>query len=234
MLKNIQPIIQNDVKRALKEDIGKGDVSAALLPKNMQATAAIITREPMIVAGIPWATEAFYQVCPTLKINWLVKDKDAVKKGAILAKISGNARAILTAERTALNFLQTLSAVATTTNLLVKKIAHTKAKLLDTRKTLPGLRIAQKYAVTCGGGFNHRFGLYDAYLLKENHILAIGSIASAIKFAEEKNANLLIEVEVETLDELKEALLAKPDRILLDNFSLPMMQKAVLLNKPKA
>lgn len=233
MFKNLISVVKDDVKRALVEDVGTGDVSAQILPIDLQLKAQILTREPMVVAGIPWAEQTFFAVSHDLKLVWLVKDGQEITADTALVEITGSARAILTAERTALNFLQTLSGVATKTKQYVDKISHTTARLLDTRKTLPGLRVAQKYAVRCGGGINHRFGLFDAYLLKENHIRALGSITKAVTFIKTQNKSLLLEVEVETLDELKEALDVKPDRIMLDNFSLSMIKEAVMLNNPK-
>lgn len=219
-----------DVSRALEEDIGSGDVSAALLPDNMMAEADIISREPMLVCGLPWVNNVFHHLNPAIKITWLVKEGDWLAEPATLCHINGSARDILTAERTALNFLQTLSATATQAWQYVQALKGTKACLLDTRKTLPGLRVAQKYAVACAGGNNHRMGLYDAFLIKENHIAACGSITAAIQQARATHQSLLLEVEVETLAELQEALEARPDRILLDNFSIPMLREAVALN----
>lgn len=233
MFKNLISVVQNDVKRALLEDVGTGDVSAQILPIDLQLKAQILTREPMVVAGILWAEQTFFAVSHDLKLVWLVKDGQEITANTALVEIRGSARAILTAERTALNFLQTLSGVATKTKQYFDRIAHTTARLLDTRKTLPGLRVAQKYAVRCGGGMNHRLGLFDAYLLKENHIRALGSITKAVTFIKTQNKSLLLEVEVETLDELKDALAVKPDRIMLDNFSLSMIKEAVMLNNPK-
>lgn len=233
MFKNLTSVIKDDVKKALLEDVGTGDVSAQILPQNLQLKAQILTREPMVVAGIPWAEHTFFAISQDVSLIWFAKDGQEIAANTTLAEITGNARTILTAERTALNFLQTLSGVATKTKQYVDKISHTKARLLDTRKTIPGLRIAQKYAVRCGGGENHRLGLFDAYLLKENHIRALGSITKAINFVKTQNKNLLIEIEVETIEEFKEALAAKPDRIMLDNFSFSMIKEAVMLNKPK-
>lgn len=226
---NLTQVLQ-DVTQALAEDIGTGDVSAALLSPTLMAEAEIISREPMIVSGKAWANAVFLTVNPSLQIEWLVNDGDHLTQAMTLCKIRGLARDILTAERTALNFLQTLSGTATQTYQYVMQLENTRCRLLDTRKTLPGLRYAQKYAVTCGGGNNHRMGLYDALLIKENHIKACGSISQAIQQARAQHGNLFLEVEVETLEELKEALAANPDRILLDNFSLPMLIQAVSLN----
>lgn len=222
-----------DVTRALQEDVGSGDVTAALLPENLMVEAEIISREPMMICGRPWVDEVFSQVDPQIKINWQVEETAWLDFPTTLCHIQGSARAILTAERTALNFLQTLSATATQTHYYVERIKETGTRLLDTRKTLPGLRVAQKYAVTCGGGLNHRMGLYDAFLIKENHIKACGSIAQAITLARKTYPNLLVETEVETLEELQEALHAAPDRILLDNFTLGMLKDAVEMNNSK-
>lgn len=220
-----------DVQKALSEDIGPGDVTAALLPADHAITALIFSREPMLICGRPWVDSAFTTVDPKVEVEWLVEEGVWLNTASTLCYVHGLARSILTAERTALNFLQTLSATATQTYQYVQKLQGFKARLLDTRKTLPGLRLAQKYAVTCGGGVNHRMGLYDAYLIKENHIKACGSITKAIQLAKKNHPNLLVEVEVETLVELQEALTAKPSRILLDNFSEEMLVKAVEINQ---
>ncbi|WP_131783311.1 carboxylating nicotinate-nucleotide diphosphorylase [Legionella gresilensis] len=224
--------VLNDVRRALEEDIGNGDVSAGLLEENVYAEAEIISREPMILCGKPWVETTFREVNSSIELQWLAKEGDWLPKATTLCLMKGLAKDILTAERCALNFLQTLSATATQTHYYVRELEGTKARLLDTRKTLPGLRYAQKYAVVCGGGVNHRMGLYDAFLIKENHIKACGSITNAIKRARETNTDLLVEVEVETIEELQEALQAQPDRILLDNFTQAMLVEAVNLNTP--
>jgi nicotinate-nucleotide pyrophosphorylase (carboxylating) len=222
--------IQQDAIRALAEDVGPNDVSALLLPAHLQACADIINREPLVVCGQPWVVAVFALINPMITIDWLVKEGDYIALPTTLCRINGVARDILTAERTALNFLQTLSATATQTYRYVAQIKHTNARLLDTRKTLPGLRYAQKYAVTVGGGLNHRQGLYDAFLIKENHIKVCGSITNAINSAKKAALGLLIEIEVENIAELQEALQAGPDRILLDNFTHAMLCEAVLLN----
>jgi len=227
-----QKIIADDVQRALAEDIGTGDISAQLIPETLIVNAVITTRQPMLMSGQAWATEAFQQCQPTIQIDWLIAEGNWTESNTPLCRIHGEARAILTAERTALNFLQTLSATATQTYLYTQALQDSHATLLDTRKTLPGLRQAQKYAVRCGGGKNHRMGLYDAYLIKENHIQACGSITAAIAQAKKMASQPWIEIEVENLSELEEALAAKPDRILLDNFSLSMIPAAVLSAKP--
>ncbi|CDZ78871.1 Nicotinate-nucleotide pyrophosphorylase [carboxylating] [Legionella massiliensis] len=221
-----------DVQRALDEDVGSGDVSAALLPAHLVVEAEIISREPMLVCGRPWVDAVFAALSPAIELNWLVEEGEWLSQPGTLCEIKGPARAILTAERTALNFLQTLSATATQTHRYLDAIKGSKTRLLDTRKTLPGLRLAQKYAVACAGGVNHRLGLYDAFLIKENHIKSCGSISKAIQQARALRKDLFVEIEVETIAELCEALEAKPDRILLDNFSLSLLQEAVAINQP--
>ncbi len=221
--------IKDDVIRALQEDIGSGDVTSELLPESLIVTAQILSREPMVVCGTEWVDAVFNAVHQQIKVDWLVQDGMLLDKPTQLCLIHGPVKSILTAERTALNFLQTLSGTATRTHLYVKNLHGSKTKLLDTRKTIPGLRHAQKYAVKCGGGENHRFGLYDAYLIKENHIKACGSISNAVSFAKNKYPHLFLEVEVESLQELKEALSLSVDRILLDNFDLAMLNQALKL-----
>lgn len=230
---DMQTIIAEDVRRALEEDIGSGDVSAELLPEQERVAAEIIAREPFAMAGRPWVDAVFRAIDPDLLLQWQVEDGHYYPAQTVLLRIEGCARSILTAERSALNFLQTLSATATMTRRYVDAIYGTGARLLDTRKTLPGLRFAQKYAVRMGGGENHRMGLYDAYLIKENHIRAAGSIGNAIAAARAKNPALFLEVEVETLRELQEARALHPDRILLDNFTIDMLKQAVACNQPK-
>ncbi|KTD14793.1 nicotinate-nucleotide pyrophosphorylase [Legionella gratiana] len=225
--------VEADVTRALQEDVGDGDITAALLPADLKVEAEIISREPMIVCGQPWVNEVFRQIDEQIQIKWRVAEADWLDVPTTLCTIYGLARTILTAERTTLNFLQTLSATATQTHFYVRQLLGTQTRLLDTRKTLPGLRVAQKYAVTCGGGFNHRMGLYDAFLIKENHIKACGSVTQAVTLARQAHRTSLIEIEVETLEELREAILAHPDRIMLDNFSEEMLEKAVEMNQPK-
>jgi nicotinate-nucleotide pyrophosphorylase (carboxylating) len=218
---------------ALAEDLGSGDVSASLLPDE-QTSATIICRENAIVCGIEFAQLAFETLDSDIKVTWKVKDGELVGSGQILATLSGSSRAIISAERVALNFLQTLSAVATQTKLLSDKIAHTKALLLDTRKTLPGMRLAQKYAVKCGGGENHRLGLYDCIMLKENHIAAFGGIAKAVKKAVEDYPELDLIVEVEALEQLAEVLaLSGVTRVLCDNFSHQDLVHAVQMSAGK-
>ena len=225
--------IKSNVRIALEEDVGAGDVTAALLPAHLLVTAKIISREAMLVCGRSWVDCVFEQVDPAVEIEWLVQEGEWLAAPTTLCHIHGLARSVLTAERTALNFLQTLSGTATQTRYYLEKLKGYSTRLLDTRKTLPGLRMAQKYAVACAGGVNHRMGLYDAFLIKENHIKASGSITKAVLKAREMHDGLLIEVEVETLEQLKEALAAKPDRIMLDNFTQQMMIDAVAMNEPK-
>lgn len=218
--------LQSIVKLALLEDIGNGDLTAALVPEKNQAHARVICREPAILAGKRWFDEVFRQVDERVEIYWHFKDSEQLETNTVICEIKGPARSILTAERTALNFLQTLSATASITRRYVAAVAGTGTIILDTRKTIPGLRDAQKYAVTCGGGKNHRHGLYDAILLKENHILAAGGIANAI-FKANVPEGILVEVEVETLDELAEAIEAGAHRALLDNMTPDQMRQAV-------
>ena len=224
----VKAALAANVASALVEDIGNGDITAALIPEDRIATARVITRDPMVLAGKLWVEATFMAVDPQLNLQWMVDEGQAVAAGSTLFEITGKARSLLTAERAALNFLQTLSATATQTRELAELIRDTSAKLLDTRKTLPGLRVAQKYAVLIGGGENHRMGLYDAFLIKENHIMAAGSIAAAINAARAQAPGKMVEVEVENHQELELALAAGADRIMLDNFSLQQMREAVL------
>ena len=216
------------VALALQEDIATGDINAQLIPDTQCDTATIICREPMVVAGKAWVDEVFRQLDPNMQLDWAVKDGDAVAANQILVTLIGNTRALLTGERTALNFLQTLSSTATVVANHVAVIAELPTKLLDTRKTLPMLRHAQKYAMLCGGGNNHRIGLYDAFLIKENHIMACGGIAQAVSQARQI-ANKPVEVEVENFDELHQAIAANADIVMLDNFTIEDTQKAVEL-----
>ncbi len=225
--------IAADVTRALTEDVGSGDVSADLIPADRQVRAHIIAREACVLAGSAWAESAFRMLTADIALDWHAADGERLAPDQTLVTLSGPARSILTAERTALNFLQTLSGTATTTRRYVDAIAGTGARILDTRKTLPGLRLAQKYAVTCGGGQNHRVGLFDMLLLKENHIMASGSITEAVHEARQKHPDLPLEVEVETLAQLEEALGQGVIRILLDNFSLDEMRSAVAINRDR-
>jgi nicotinate-nucleotide pyrophosphorylase (carboxylating) len=217
------------VQRALAEDIGTGDVTADLIPADKQAVATVITREPAVIAGVAWVNEVFQQLDSSVVLDWQVQDGSRVQANDVLFTIRGKARSILTGERNALNFLQTLSATATATASYVDLIAHTHCKVLDTRKTLPGLRTAQKYAVLCGGGVNHRIGLYDRVLIKENHIMAAGSITAAIQQARILHPGILVEVETENLIELAEAHNAQADIIMLDDYDLPTLRAAVKL-----
>lgn len=220
--------IAKQVALALQEDIATGDINAQLIPDTQRDTATIICREPMVVAGKAWVDEVFRQLDPNMQLDWAVKDGDAVAANQILVTLIGNTRALLTGERTALNFLQTLSSTATVVANHVSVIAELPTKLLDTRKTLPMLRHAQKYAMLCGGGNNHRIGLYDAFLLKENHIMACGGIAQAVSQARQI-ANKPVEVEVENFDELHQAIAANADIVMLDNFTIEDTQQAVEL-----
>jgi len=223
--------ITSNVKFALREDVGDGDVTGQLIDAAKTIDASIVARERMTMAGQPWVDEVCYQVDPAIELHWHCNDGDTLKANTVLCDLKGPARSILTAERTALNFLQLLSATATTTSTYVAATAGTNCRLLDTRKTIPGLRLAQKYAVRCGGGHNHRVGLYDAILIKENHILSAGGIAAAVAAARDMHGNMPVEIEVESLDELREALAAKADRMLLDNFPLDMLGQAVAINR---
>jgi nicotinate-nucleotide pyrophosphorylase (carboxylating) len=215
-----------DIKSFLKEDIGAGDLTAAIIPDAVTAEAEVLTREPMVVCGQAWFDAVFKELDPNVRIDWLCAEGEAVTAGVTLCRLTGPARALLTGERTALNLLQTLSATATVARRYAEAVAGTGCKVLDTRKTIPGLRQAQKYAVAVGGCYNHRIGLYDGVLIKENHIMAAGSITEAVRTAR-KLTKAPVEVEVETLDQLHEALAATPDRIMLDNFSLDDLRAAV-------
>lgn len=231
--------VQLNVKCALEEDLGgeidlKRDLTAQLIPQDTQNHAVVITREAGIFCGKEYVQEVYRQLGSNVSISWNVDDGDAINPGQELFSVQGDARVMLSAERTTLNFVQTLSGVATTTNAYVKAIEGTNCKLLDTRKTIPGLRAALKYAVTCGGGKNHRMGLYDMYLIKENHIIACGGIDKAIAKAHQLSPGTKIEVEVENLNELQQALDANADIIMLDNFDFQMMKDAVALTNKKA
>ena len=232
------PTLSTDIPRAVKaalaEDVGSGDITAQLIPVNRFAKAHIITREDCVVCGQAWVEEVFRQLDPQVELAWLVNDGDHVQANTRLLNIKGNARSLLTAERTALNFLQLLSGTASTCSAYAAVVAGTGVKLLDTRKTLPGLRTAQKYATACGGCYNHRIGLYDAFLIKENHIIACGGIAEAVTTARHLQPGRPVEVEVENLVELSSALEAAADVIMLDNFSLEDMRSAVENNNKQA
>ncbi|QIO04536.1 carboxylating nicotinate-nucleotide diphosphorylase [Acinetobacter shaoyimingii] len=223
----LEHAIQINIQHALSEDIGDGDITAMLTPEDEQATATIITREDMVLAGQPWVNALIQTFDASVEVEWLFQDGDRVKANNAFLKLKGSARSLLTVERPALNFIQTLSAVATKTAEYVKQLEGLNTALLDTRKTLPGLRIAQKYAVAVGGGKNHRLGLFDAFLIKENHIMAAGGIVQAIAQAHQIAPNKPVEVEVETWDELNQAIDAKADIVMLDNFSQQQMIDAV-------
>ncbi|MGR6749408.1 carboxylating nicotinate-nucleotide diphosphorylase [Aeromonas veronii] len=242
-------MFQQDVSRAVRaallEDLGdalttldqpdaSADITAQLIPADRMASARVITREAGVFCGQPWVDEVFVQLGGDVKVEWKVQDGEVLSPNQELFRLHGPARLLLTGERDALNFVQTLSGVATLTARYVAELEGTDCRLLDTRKTIPGLRTAQKYAVTCGGGKNHRIGLYDAYLIKENHILACGGIAEAINEARHLNPGKPVEVEVESLAELEQALAAKADIVMLDNFDVTMMREAVAINRGRA
>lgn len=223
----MNPDITSEVARALAEDIGSGDVTAALVPAAQRARATLITREPIVLCGTAWLDETFRQLDPSIVVHWQHRDGEEPAANAVLCEIEGPARPILSGERCALNFIQTLSGTATITRRYANAVAGTSCQILDTRKTIPGLRLAQKYAVRCGGGSNHRLGLYDMVLIKENHAIAAGGIAEAIAAARVASPGVPVEVEVETLDEFRVALAAQPEVIMLDEFSLADMRTAV-------
>lgn len=226
--------LRQQVANALNEDIGSGDLSAKLIAKKQQSRASVICREPAIMCGQTWFNEVFAQLDDQVHIEWLVKEGELIAANTLICKLHGSARSLLTGERTALNFLQSLMGTATAANRYATELAaHGKTKLLDTRKTLPGMRLAQKYAVRVGGGVNHRVGLYDAILIKENHIMAAGSLTNAVIKAKEKFPGTFIEAEVESLTELATALTLPLDRIMLDNFSLADIHQAVAMNNGK-
>ncbi|MCE9953748.1 carboxylating nicotinate-nucleotide diphosphorylase [Aeromonas allosaccharophila] len=242
-------MFQQDVSRAVRaallEDLGdalttldqpdaSADITAQLIPADRMASARVITREAGVFCGQPWVDEVFTQLGGDVKVEWKVQDGEVLSPNQELFRLHGPARLLLTGERNALNFVQTLSGVATLTARYVAKLEGTDCRLLDTRKTIPGLRTAQKYAVTCGGGKNHRIGLYDTYLIKENHILACGGIAAAIHEARHLNPGKPVEVEVESLAELEQALAANADIVMLDNFDVTMMREAVAINQDRA
>jgi len=248
-LKKLQQDITATVTWSLKEDLGtfggqapsiEQDITAMLIPESEQAVATVITREDCIICGVAWVNEVFAQLDASMngqqhtEITWFVNDGEMVKANTTLFELKGNARTLLTGERSALNFLQTLSGTATLTNQYVKELTGSNTKLLDTRKTLPGLRSAQKYAVLCGGGVNHRIGLFDAFLIKENHIAACGGIAQAVATAKKNHSDKTVEVEVESMDELQQAIIAGADIIMLDNFTPTMIEQAVTATRGKA
>jgi nicotinate-nucleotide pyrophosphorylase (carboxylating) len=226
--------LEETVRRALDEDIGSGDITAELVPVEHEATATVICRQHATLCGEPWVNAVFNQVDPDIQVEWQQHDGDSVNPQDVIFIVRGKARSLLTAERTALNFLQTLSSVATSAKTLADKVIHTGVKILDTRKTIPGLRLAQKYAVQVGGCSNHRIGLFDAFLIKENHIKACGTITNAIENARKLHPDKLVEVEVETHDQLREALTAGANIVLLDNHTLEMLHEAVKVNSGKA
>ena len=235
----LQQDIQRAVRHALEEDLGgvldpHADITAQLIPADKPGVAYVITRENGVFCGKAWVDEVFAQLGGEVHVEWKVADGDKLEPNQELFRLQGPARILLTGERTALNFVQSLSGVATLTARYMQEIADTRCKLLDTRKTVPGLRTALKYAVTCGGGTNHRMGLFDAYLIKENHILACGGIKEAVSEARHLNPGKRVEVEVENLDELRQALAAHADIIMLDNFAVPMMIEAVAINAGQA
>ncbi len=232
---SLQQNIETQVSAALIEDIGSGDLTAALIPAARQGRATVITRQAMVICGQPWVDAVFWHIDSKVRTDWRLQEGMLAKAGQTLFSIEGPARALLTGERTALNFLQTLSATATLTRRYVDAVKGTKAVIVDTRKTLPGLRLAQKYAVKVGGGANHRIGLYDGVLIKENHIIASGGVVNALRVAQENTPKgVPIQIEVETLDQLRDALDAGAKMILLDNFDLARMREAVTLNAGRA
>jgi nicotinate-nucleotide pyrophosphorylase (carboxylating) len=231
----VAELARQDAARALAEDVGTGDLTAALVPAGRQAQAVVIAREPAVVCGGPWLVAAVRQLDPQATITWAVPEGRRCAVGQPVVEIRGDARALLTAERTALNFLQLLSAVATSTAAYVEAVRGTQARIVDTRKTLPGLRLAQKYAVRTGGGANHRIGLYDAVLIKENHIAAAGGVTPVLRAAAELAASAdFVQIEVETLEQLREALAAGAKMVLLDNMDMPTLREAVRLNEGRA
>ena len=226
--------IEETVARALAEDVGAGDLTAVLIPAQTRAEAVVISREPAVLCGCAWFEAVFHRLDPAVEVTWNARDGDGVTAGQILCRLRGPARTLLTGERTALNFLQTLSGTATAARRYAEAVKGTHTRVLDTRKTLPGLRSAQKYAVRCGGCDNHRMGLYDAVLIKENHILAAGSITRAVQRARAAVPGKTVEVEVETLEQVQEALAAGADILLLDNFDLEHMRAAVTITAGRA
>ena len=226
--------IAAQVRIALEEDLGSGDLTAALIAADAAASVQVVCREPAVLAGIPWFDEVFRQLDAGIQIHWTTTDGERVGAGQVLCRMQGNTRALLSGERAALNYLQTLSGTATRARRYADAVAGTGVRILDTRKTLPGLRLQQKYAVVCGGCHNHRVGLYDAILIKENHILAAGSIAAALAAARAAASEVEIEIEVEDLDQLQQALAAGARRIRLDNFEHRLLREAVALNAGRA
>jgi nicotinate-nucleotide pyrophosphorylase (carboxylating) len=231
---SLQQAIDIAVRNAVGEDLGQGDLTASLIPSVQTAHASIICREAAVICGIPWVESCFRHIAPDIELDWQVTEGDQSLPNQVLCKLSGSARGLLTAERCALNFLQTLSATATLTRRYVDAVAGTGAQIMDTRKTLPGLRLAQKYAVTVGGGMNQRLGLYDGILIKENHIAAAGSIAAVLQAAHDIGADVPVQIEVETLAQLETALEAGARLILLDNFTVDALRQAVQINDGRA
>ena len=228
-----QSIIEENVFNALKEDVGEGDITAELIPNDNISLATVISREPCVFCGLDWFEETYRQIDEEILIDWCVDDGDIIEADQVICTLSGSSQNIVTGERTALNFVQALSATATVSARYAEQVAATETKVLDTRKTIPGLRMAQKYAVSCGGCENHRLGLFDAFLIKENHINACDGIQNAVTEARFHNPDLKVEVEVENMDELQQAIDAKADRALLDNFDLKSLKQAVKVCKGK-
>jgi nicotinate-nucleotide pyrophosphorylase (carboxylating) len=232
-MRDVPDDLKTQVLAALREDVGSGDVTAQLVPLSQQVHGRVITREDAMLCGRPWVEETFRELDPEVRLTWHAEEGNSIKAGDTLFEIDGRARPVLTGERTALNFLQLLSATATMARRFVDAVAGTGCTILDTRKTLPGLRSAQKYAVSCGGARNHRMGLYDMVLIKENHIAAAGSLAAAVMIARRIAPGLRVEVEVESLAELDEAFQAGPDIVMLDDFSLADLKAAVSLSRTR-
>jgi nicotinate-nucleotide pyrophosphorylase (carboxylating) len=223
--------IDRSIDTALAEDLGDGDITALLIDESAQLDARVICRETAVFCGKQWFEQSFHRLDPDITVNWKVDDGDDLSPDQVVCELSGKARALLSAERTALNFIQTLSATASVSRRYSRLVQHTRCRILDTRKTIPGLRHAQKYAVRCGGGMNHRVGLFDAYLIKENHLAAAGGISAALRRARKLSPQTLLEVEVETLDQLREAIETGCDRVLLDNFTPERLRQAVAINQ---
>ena len=230
-MNNLPNDIKETIRIALAEDLGDGDITSELIPASKTIEAIVLSREAAVVCGVDWVNEVFAQIDSNVSIDWSVEEGILVNAGTELLKLRGSARSILSGERTALNFLQTLSATASQTRYFIDLLAETSVTLLDTRKTLPGLRSAQKYAVKIGGGTNHRLGLFDAFLIKENHIDACGGIPKAIAAARALHPEKIVEIEVQNLPEFMQAIEAEPDIIMLDNFSIDSMKEAVVLNQ---
>jgi len=234
LLEAIEARIEHDVSCALAEDLGSGDITAELIPEDCTWKASVYSRESAILCGRNWFDAVFHHLDERTEVRWYAADGDAIAAHQVVCTLKGPARCLLSGERTALNFLQTLSGTATLARSYARQLEGLQTRVLDTRKTIPGLRHAQKYAVRCGGCHNHRFGLYDAFLIKENHIAAAGSIAQAIQTARQHKPDFMVEIEVESLEQLQQALDAGADRILLDNFRLAQLNKAVTLTRRRA